>query len=248
MRASGLLFTIIVLLIAFRAHSQPSPDARAILQHASISMGCSAINPTTNIAVSGTLHASSVAAPMALTIITQGNSRWRSELDTPKGHKVTIVNDGNGQIQHGDGRVQKLAENNTYHQRPMHLPCLTNVSLSIGLLETNYVRTESVGADLLDVLEVLPASHSQFKTEVNRMKTTVWISRTSGYLLRLQYTNTSEQDSNDTQIVQIDYSDYRLVSGMAVPFHQITAAGQLTLDLVIDSVQVNGPPADFQLR
>jgi hypothetical protein len=144
--------------------------------------------------------------------------------------------------------VQKLAENNTYHQRPMHLPCLTNVSLPIGLLETNYVRTEAMGADLLDVLEILPASHPQFKTELNRMKTTVWISRTNGYLLRLQYTNTAEQDSNDTQIIQIDYSDYRLIAGMAVPFHQITTAGQLTLDLVIDSVQVNGFPADFQLR
>jgi hypothetical protein len=169
MRAPRLLFSLIyVLSIALSAHSQPSPDARAILQHASISMGCSAINSTTNIAVSGTLHASSVSAPMALTIFSQGNSRWRSELDTPKERKVTIVNDGNGQAQHADGRVQKLAENNTYHQRPMHIPCLTNISLPIGLLQTTYVRTEAAGADLLDVLEVLPSAHPQLRAGSGR--------------------------------------------------------------------------------
>lgn len=244
----GFFLVIGMVSLAVQSLGQTAPEARATLQYATLSMGCSAINPTTNIAVSGTLHASGVPAPMALAIFSQGNSRWRSELDTPKEHKVTVVNDGNGQIQHADGRVQKLAENNTYHQRPMHIPCLTNISLPIGALESTYLRTEASGTDLLDVLEVLPSAHPQRKAEMDRMKTTVWISRTTGYLMRLQYTNTAEQNSNDTEPVQIDYSDYRVVSGVAIPFHQITTAGQLTLDLVINNVQFNAPAADFQLR
>jgi hypothetical protein len=48
--------------------------------------------------------------------------------------------------------------------------------------------------------------------------------------------------------VEIDYMDYRIVNGMAVPFHQVTHAGALALDLQLDSVQLNTPAADFNLR
>src|SRR6185312_3810095 len=222
-------------------------DGRSILERSSAAMGCSLINPNTAIHVAAHLQASSLPAPMALTIDSQGNSRWRSELDTPKEHKVTIVNNGKGQMRHADGRVTPLAENNTSHQRPMHIPCLTNIALPPGAVDATYVRTEAAGADSLDVVELLPVARPALKTAADRMKTTAWISQTTGYLARLQYVNTAEQDSNDTQTVEIDYFDYRLIDGLAVPFHQVTHSGKLTLDLQLDSVQLNAPTADFQL-
>ena len=246
-----ILISLLPLLfgsVCFAQVQGNSPDATAVIQRASVAMGCSTINPTATIALTGHIQASSVPTPMAVSMYSQGNSRWRAELDTPKEHKVTIVNNGRGQIQHADGRITPLADNNSSHQRPMFIPCLTNVALPPGAVTATYLRTETANADSFDVIELLPSNHPAVKWAADRMKTVVWISRTSGTVAKLQYTNAAEQDSNDVQTVEIDYLDYRVINGLAVPFHQVTLAGNLTLDLQIDSVQVNGPAADFQLR
>lgn len=246
-----ILCSLLAIAFSVTASAQTpanSANARSILERSSAAMGCSLINPNTVIHVAAHLHVTSLPAPMALTIDSQGNSRWRSELDTPKEHKVTIVNDGKGQMQHADGRITPLTENNTSHQRPMHIPCLTNIAAPPGAVDATYIRTEAAGADSLDVIELLPAARPAVKAAADRMKTTVWISQATGYLARLQYINTAEQDSNDAQTVEIDYLDYRALDGLAVPFHQVTRSGASTLDLQIDSVQLNAPAADFQLR
>jgi outer membrane lipoprotein-sorting protein len=211
-------------------------------------MGCGLITNNTTIKISGLLQAASMPNPMAMTIESQGNTRWRSDLDTPKEHKVTIINDGKGQIQHADGRVTPLAQHNTYHQRPMHIPCLTNVALPLGQIDAVFVRSETTGPDTLDVIDLEPKSQPKEKVAAARMKTTVWVSRTTGYLAKLQYVNAAEQDASDTQNVEIEYKDYRVIDGLAIPFHQITHAGKLTLDLQIDSAQLNAQAADFNLR
>lgn len=250
MQSIRLLLLAVGLSLSFtQLGAQTSAvNANAILQRSSAAMGCTNINATTNITIVGHLQPSSMATSMLVTISSQGNSRWRSELDTPKERKVTVVNDGKGQIQHADGRTAPLAENNMSHQRPMHIPCLTNVALPSGAVDATYLRTEPADSDSLDVIEILPMARPSVKAAADRMKAVVWISRASGYLVKLQYSNAAEQDSNDTQIVEINYSDYRLVGSVAVPFHQLTRAGNLTLDLQIDSVQLNTPAADFSLR
>ena len=226
----------------------PGSDATGILQRANGAMGCNSIGAATTISVRGMLTASSLAAPMPLTIDTLGNDHWRSELDTPKEHKVTVVNSGRGQTQHADGRISPLAENNTFHQRPMHIPCLTNMALPPAVVQANYLRAEPVGADTLDVVEVLLTNRPSLTRAADLMRNVLWISRSTGLLMKLQYVNAAENDSNDTQTVEISYSDYRVVSGLAVPFHQTTVAGSLSLDLQLDSVQFNTPAADFNLR
>jgi hypothetical protein len=225
-----------------------APDATAIIQRAGVAMGCNTITPTTTIALSGHIQASSLPASMAVSMFSQGNSRWRAELDTPKEHKVTIVNSGKGQIQHADGHITPLSDNNSSHQRPMYIPCLTNLALPPGAVAATYLRTETINADSFDVIELLPSNHPSVKWAADRMKSVVWISRASGTLAKLQYFNAAEQDANDTETVEIDYLDYRVIDGLAVPFHQVTVAGKLTINLQIDSVQLNGPAADFQLR
>jgi outer membrane lipoprotein-sorting protein len=248
MRIACPLLVIAFSLTASAQTPATHGDARSTVERSSAAMGCSLINPNTAIHVAAHLQVTSLPAPMTLTIDSQGNSRWRSELDTPKEHKVTIVNNGKGQTQHADGRVTPLTENNTSHQRPMHIPCLTNIALPAGSVDATYVRTEAAGADSLDVIELLPVARPALKAAADQMKTTVWISQTTGYLTRLQYINAAEQDSSDAQTVEIDYFDYRAINGLAVPFHQITHSGAFTLDLQIDSVQLNAPAADFQLR
>jgi hypothetical protein len=195
----------------------PAPviDAMAILQRSSAAMGCSAIGPDTTIAVRGTLRLGDGTTVMPVSIQSQGNHRWRSELDTPKERKVTIVNHGQGQIQHADGRVNALAEHNTSHQRPMLIPCVTNIVLPAGVIEATYLRAETIGTDTLDVVELLPTKRPSLKKVADLIKTTVWISRGTGYLMKLQYVNGAEQDSNDVQAV--DTRGTRIIAGPLSP-------------------------------
>jgi hypothetical protein len=226
----------------------PGADATVLLQRAKVAMGCNTITPTTTVTAQGTLKASSIAASMPIRMQTLGNDHLRSELDTPKEHKVTVVNSGRGQVQHADGRLTPLAENNTSHQRPMHIPCLTNLALPPAAVRPNYLRAETVGTDTFDVIEVLLVGRPSLKRAADLMRNVVWISRSTGLLVKLQYVNAAENDSNDTQTVEIDYADYRSVGGLAVPFHQTTRAGTLVLDLQFDSAQLNTAAADFNLR
>jgi hypothetical protein len=211
-------------------------------------MGCSVINPATTIAVSGAIHLADGVTVMPVTIQSQGERSWRSELVTPKERKVTVVRNGRGQIQHADGKIRNLSENNTSHQPPMHIPCLTGLASPPGRLTASYVRTDTISGDSLDVIELMP-NYKGRKKFADRLKLTLWISRSTGYLTQLQYVNASEQDSEDTQTVEIDYSNYHAIDGLAVPFSQSTKAdGKPVLSLVLDSVQLNTPAADFSLR
>src|SRR6266852_7784093 len=145
-------------------------NATAIIQRSNTAMGCAVIGGATTISVRGSLHASSLSSAMPIKIDTLGSNRWRSELDTPKEHKVTIVNAGKGQVQHGDGRTTTLAEHNTSHQRPMHIPCMTNVALPSGAIDVSYLRVETSGADSLDVIELLPSVRPHLKQTDDIMK------------------------------------------------------------------------------
>src|ERR1700756_3236085 len=94
----------ILILLALRSFAlAQAQDARSILQHANSAMGCSAVGSNTSITISGSLKSEPSGAQMHVAIHSQGLDRWRSELNTPKEHKVTIVNGGKGQIQHQDG-------------------------------------------------------------------------------------------------------------------------------------------------
>lgn len=244
-----VLICVVLDFPLYTQAQQPSTaDAAAILERASSAMGCSVLNPTTTISVSGAIHLADGVTVMPVTIQSQGERSWRSELVTAKERKVTVVNNGKGQIQHADGRVRNLAEHNVSHQPPMHIPCLTGLAAPPGRLTASYVRTDTVAGDSLDVIELMPNFQGP-KRFAGRLKLTLWISRSTGYLMELQYVNAAEQDFNDIQTVQIDYSDYRVVDGLSVPFTQVTKSdGKLVLDLRLDSVQLNVPAADFSLR
>jgi hypothetical protein len=197
--------------------------------------------------MTGNLNLSDGTA-MPLTIHSQGDDRLRSELDTPKGHKTTVINAGRGEIRHGNGKVQKLAGHNTSHQHPMHIPCLVVLRHPSGRLEATFLRSDAGAGDVADVVEILPAHHINHKALAAQMKVTLWISRANGYVTKLQYTNMAEQDPNQTYIVTIEYSDYRLIDGVAVPFQQVTRSGDIAFTLRLTSVQINAPAANFTLE
>src|SRR5205085_10300843 len=112
------------------------------------------------------------------------------------------------------GNVTKLAEHNTAFERPTWVPCLTNLALPPEQVRTRYLRTEAYPGGLVDVVELWPTNMSNLDKLGYRVKTTVWTSRNTGYLIRMEYINAAEQDINATHVVVVDYSDYRLVDAL----------------------------------
>lgn len=245
MRFAGLLVIVVSLLLPIYSQTVAQNQGKDMLQHSFAAMGCGNLGTETPIRVTGNLNLSDGAA-IPLTIESQGDDRLRSELDTPKGHKTTVINAGRGEIRHSNGKVQKLAGHNTSHQRPMHIPCLVVLRHPSGRLDATFVRSDA--GDVADVVEILPSNHSNHKIVVAQLKETLWISRTNGYVTKLQYTNMSERDPNDTHIVTIEYSDYRVIDGVAIPFQQVTRSGDIAFTLQLTSVQINAPAANFTLQ
>jgi hypothetical protein len=105
------LLGILLVLVPPVVLSQQSPavDGASIVQRSLAAMGCAAITKDTTAMLSGSLTLAD-GTVMPLTMYSQGDSRLRSELDTPKGRKVTIVNEGKGQMQQGSGRVSNLLQ------------------------------------------------------------------------------------------------------------------------------------------
>jgi hypothetical protein len=247
MRFTRLLVIVIFSLLPVEGQSPSQNQGNAILQNAFAAMGCEKLGPEIAITVTGSLNLSDGTA-MPVTIYSQGDDRLRSELDTPKGRKTTVINAGRGEMRRDNGKAQKLAEHNTSHQRAMHIPCLVVLRHPSGQIEARFVRTDTGGGDTFDVLEILPSKHSDHKLVVEQLKKTLWVSRTNGYVQKVQYTNMAEQDPNETHLVAIEYSDYHIVDGVAVPFQQITRSADITFTLQLTSVQINAPAANFTLE
>jgi outer membrane lipoprotein-sorting protein len=247
------VFALVVMLLSVGLSQVRQPgvmDSRNIIQRAYAGMGCLDIGNDTTIFVTGSLKlADSQTAGMPITIQSKGSRRWRSEIVTQKGRRVLVVNNGIGQIQHENGKLIGLSAHNTSHQQPTHLPCLTNLASASSEIASKYLRTESLSGDSLDVIELAPKTKRDGVLFANRTKTTLWISRNTGYLMKLEYTNTAENNPSSTELVDVNYADYRVINGIAVPFKQQTFnEGTLSIELDIDSVQFGTSPADFTLR
>jgi hypothetical protein len=72
----------------------------------------------------------------------------------------------------------------------------------------------------------------------------------TGLVSKLRFTSYSEDDDVTRTEVEIVYSDYRRVNGIAVPFHQQTYLdGRLRTELQLSDVQFNVaiPDSEFLL-
>jgi hypothetical protein len=90
-------------------------------------------------------------------------------------------------------------------------------------------------------LSVIPTSDpDQAKHFRAQTRTTFEIDSASGLVTRIAHPLAAENDPGVVQQTEIEYSDYRVVDGVAVPFRQKSYAdGKLESELVLDSVNLN---------
>ena len=253
LKAVGLFLLLISPVVLSSGQALPAsavpvrdPAAIALAQKAMAAMGGPAViqNITDSVTIGTlTIHAPQGDMSAPTTIKTKGNQELRIESRWPGGASARIVNRGKGVILHPDGHVQTLSLDNTFAERPRHIPALSL------LAEQSNPRTEitaagesSIAESAADIISLsLPTAPTAEQARLFRESTrrSFHIDRQTCFVSRLEYPLYPENGGPPAKAA-IVYSDYRNVSGVMVPFHQTTYIdGELDSDLVLSSVQFN---------
>lgn len=181
---------------------------------------------------------------LPITIKTKGSDRVRVELLKSDGTNVRVLNSGTAVLWQSNGKRRDLIANNTIAERVTHIPAVSlltehsNSNVAVALEKKTDGTSPTDSAVALRLHSDDPTQEAVF---AKFSKVTFHIDSSTGLVSRLEYTNYAENgDDETTSQVEIVYSDYRSVNGVAVPFRQLTYIdGQLAQELTLDSVRFN---------
>jgi hypothetical protein len=255
----GILLAVCICISAPFSNAQPvskNPQAVGIAQRSVAAMG--GANAGLSALGSGPAGSDSIATGtltlygnnvkdntnvIPIVLKTKGTDRVRLELQRPSGTTVRILNHGEAVMQRPDGSTRRLLMNNTYGERVSHIPAFSLLAENAAqTVEVAQMSDRVVGAQRRNViaLSVVPTTDpDQAKHFRAQTRTTFEIDSASGLVTRIGHPLAAENDPNVVQQTEIEYSDYRTVDGVAVPFRQKNYAdGKLESELVLDSVSL----------
>jgi hypothetical protein len=212
------------------------------------------MQPSEGVIASGVLSLNgNKPATLPIVMKSRGTAQLRSELTTSKGVRITIVNSGSGKIVQPDGTVHWLDTENTISQRVTQIPALSLLAeYQLPTVSTQYMGTANVDGSTADViaLGVYAATKTASADKESQLTQKLfYIDHSTSMVLRMQEIHYSE-NGNDSDGVEIRYSDYRAVQGVMVPFNQQTYAnGQPLFGIVLSNVSLGAalPDSDFAL-
>lgn len=230
------------------------PQGVAIVQQALAAMGGAAALTATSLhsVTTGTL---TLAGPspkdMPIVLKTKGTRKVRSELQTPEGTRVRILNDGRAVAIRPDGSVKWLSVDNAMAERVSHIPALSllaeNAEASVAV---EYVGPATVNGQPVVVvgLSFTPSSDAKQAAEFLELtRCLFFVDPGSGTIAKIEYTHYAEGHRSTKWKEEVFLSDYRSVEGVLVPFKQITLRnGELESALELSSVQFNVGLADAE--
>jgi hypothetical protein len=154
------------------------------------------------------------------------------------------VNHGRGAIIHPDGSVKTLWSNNTFYEHVEHVPLLSLLSeYGNGRVNLLYKGVQQIKGQSEDVIELdfVPSlDPDDGPTFASMSKTFFFVNQASHLVDKTQRSSFTEGSSNETFKEEVYMSDYRMVDGMLVPFHQaVFLDGHLDTDLTFTSVNFN---------
>jgi hypothetical protein len=184
----------------------------------------------------------------SFTIESQSPRNLRIAVARTAGTTTLIINTGHGAIINADTSVTWLNPMNTVDRYHDYVPafsiCSQYANTTYGVTPNG---TDQVNGAPVNVVIVTPPTDSTFNLQPQ--PTYVYINQNTNYVDKLKWTNESE-DGTYQQVVEVYYSQYTNVSGVAVPFQQITYVdGVLDSTLQISSFAFNVgvPSSDFTL-
>jgi hypothetical protein len=167
-----------------------------------------------------------------------GTELIRSELTTPRGTSVRIVNRGSGAVLRNGQIVLRLADKNTVDERVDHIPALSVLAeCGDSGAKPRHMGVERSGPQPADIVSV-ESGHARPK---DAPKPHVFhIDQASGTVSKLEYSNYAENRTDSEQKVEIVYSDYRRVHGVLVPFRQqMYGDGKLLAEMTLTEAEFN---------
>jgi len=238
-----------LLALPILAQQAPSKDSLALslAQYSLQAMGgANLAQANADSESSGTLTVYTPDGPVPMPVVyrTRGTNRIRVELHQKSGITIRIVNNGDGAILKPDGTIVKLLLNNTLAERVTHIPAFSLLneaqSPTIKIQNAGTSMVNKQPAQSLSMSEI-PNSNSPDAPFFEKMTLHVFhLDPVTGLVLKMDYSNCAENDSNACQKVERLFMDYRNVQGVLVPFHQMSYVdARLDSDLVLSSVSFN---------
>lgn len=253
-------FSFLFVLASHVAAQQPprrDSQAVSIVQHALFATGGTqsslAIQDSVTTGIVQYVRSNQIVR-VPIVIKSRGTKSIRYELQEQDGTKIRVVNQGRAVIQTPDGRVTELIGNNTLAERVNHIPALSLLSdLGDGSVDVEDGGDGTVNGQPADVVALAfhPAAHAAVAEKQRDMtRRLFYIDRATKTVSKIQYPRFAENRPGSSQKVEVLLSDYRSISGVLVPFKQITYFdGKLMSELSISSVMFNVglPESDFVL-
>jgi len=213
-------------------------------------MGGAKLSAGQSVIMTGTITLSgSSSVPFPVIIKTRGTSQLRSELTTSKGLRVTVISSGAGAIKQPDGTIKRLAPENVAGYRNQYLPALSSLfefgfaSAPIGNLGP--ANVDGATADVISIGTSSKPTLGSSSTATQASQILFYIDRATQFVTRMQRLHYSENVSDETQTMEIRFSDYRAIQGVSIPFHQQTYIdGSMLMDLQLSSVDLSASTAD----
>jgi outer membrane lipoprotein-sorting protein len=253
--ARFVLSILLILAFSRRLDSQqiPStpvpkdPQALEMAQKSLLAMsGTTSLNSILDSQTTGTLtlYAPDGPVSMPITYNTKGTHQIRVELQQPAGMAVRIVNNGQGILQKPDGSIVNLLMNNTLAERVTHIPVFSLLAENLDPA----VKVQSKGSSTVNnsvtndvVLSYIPNPASPDASAFEKMTQHIFhLDQSTGLVLKVDYQNCAENDTNACQKVETVFSDYRSVQGVLVPFLQTTSTdGKPYSQVALKSVSFN---------
>lgn len=180
---------------------------------------------------------------VAIKLESQGPRLYRSDVQDPASTITTILN-GDGAAVITSSSTQSFASYAAIAMRPSAFPFFAGfLSFADGTYSVKYDGIETIAGQPSYKIELAGTATGSDPISLMRAKVsqiTVWIPVANAYPAQIEYTRISLDNPTASRRITRTYSDYRVVNGFAVPFHQEEfAGGQMLMALQLSTVSFN---------
>jgi len=255
-----VVFSVLPVSVLARQSAQTptvptrDPQAIAILNRSLAAMGGQGIAAIQDTVVKGTVSSLGNQDPTTgdVTITTKGTSMIRTDAAGGGKNSSVIFNSGREMRDLGRG-WQKAPSGNANQKRIEHLPALMLAYEVVrNELSAEYVGEESIAGRAVFHLRLARVSNmgnASDETFTRNSRMDVFLDAQTYLITKISYLLLSEIDLRLGMPVDIYYDDYRVMNGLAVPFHQrYFFNGQPTNQLQLTSVAVNQGTPDSKFE
>lgn len=187
----------------------------------------------------------------SVTIRTLGLGSIRSERTTAQGLAVFTATASSSATQDSTGSVQQVSRSSLGNAGISHIPALSILAGWMNAsMRAEYLGLETLGSASVHHIRITPALPPETPKELES-PCEIYVDAQSFLVAKLVYLVRRPENLRKTMPIEVTYSDYRNVAGIAIPFRvQYGQQGSVLSDYAVTSVSFNRGVAasQFELR